>query len=137
MDVVDSETRSRLMAGIRSFDTTPELAVRRYLHAVGLRFKLGGHGLPGRPDLVFPGRRVAVFVHGCFWHRHTACRYATTPSTRPEFWAAKFEANMERDDRAISSLEALNWASMIIWECETRSQTQLDELAWRIIGAGR
>ena len=136
MDIVDQPTRSRMMSGIRGHDTTPELVVRRYLHATGLRFRLGGGGLPGRPDIVFASRRVAVFVHGCFWHRHAGCRYATTPSTRPDFWASKFGANIARDTQVIRRLDIMGWTSLVIWECETRSVTLLDELAWRIIAAG-
>lgn len=97
MDLVDQATRSRMMSGIRGCDTTPELVVRRYLHAVGLRFRLGGRRLPGRPEIVFTSRRVAVFVHGCFRHRHEGCRYATTPSTQPAFWNSKFTTNFARD----------------------------------------
>lgn len=136
MDIVDQATRSRMMSGIRGRDTTPELVVRRYLHGAGLRFRLGGVGLPGRPDIVFASRRAAIFVHGCFWHRHAGCQYATTPSTRPEFWANKFEANVARDARAILRLDMMRWTSIVIWECETRSVMLLDELAWRIIAAG-
>lgn len=135
MDIVDQPTRSRMMSGIRGRDTTPERLVRRYLHAAGLRFRLGGCGLPGRPDIVFPSWRVAVFVHGCFWHRHAGCRYTTTPTTRPDFWMSKFGANVTRDAQAIRKLDAIGWTSLIIWECETRCALLIDELAWKIIAA--
>src|SRR4051812_1880798 len=105
VDVVDKATRSRTMSGIRGKDTQPELAVRRYLHSRGLRFRLHKKGLPGRPDLVFPRYRTVVFVHGCFWHRHSRCRFATNPATRPAFWAAKFAQNVARDKRQIRQLK--------------------------------
>jgi DNA mismatch endonuclease (patch repair protein) len=128
-DIVDPATRSRMMASIRGRDTTPELVVRKSLHAAGLRFRLHGVGLPGRPDIVLPSRRVVIFVHGCFWHRHHGCRFATTPATRPEFWARKFEANQRRDTAAESSLRLDGWQVVTIWECETRDQTRLVGLA--------
>ena len=96
-DIVDQQTRSRMMSGIRGKNTKPELALRRALHARGFRFRLHSGKVHGRPDLVLPKHRAVVFVHGCFWHRHEGCRYATTPSTRPEFWRAKFDANVARD----------------------------------------
>lgn len=96
-DIVDQQTRSRMMAGIRGKDTKPELALRRALHARGFRFRLHSKVIDGRPDLVLSKYRAIVFVHGCFWHRHEGCRYTTTPSTRQEFWQAKFAANVTRD----------------------------------------
>jgi len=133
MDIVDAATRSRYMAGIKGSNTRPELVVRSFLHATGLRFRLGGCGLPGRPDIVFAGRRVAVFVHGCFWHRHPNCRFATTPGTRPDFWQRKFIGNVVRDARAASALATMGWTSLTIWECESRSPEQLDSLFWQIV----
>lgn len=133
MDVVDPATRSRMMAGIKGGNTRPELIVRRYLHAAGLRFRLGGCGLPGRPDIVLPARRVAVFVHGCFWHRHPGCRFAATPDSRADFWLRKFDANVRRDAHAASALVAMGWIPTTIWECETRSVDALDDLFWRIV----
>lgn len=137
MDIVDPETRSRMMAGIKGRDTRPELIVRRYLHAAGLRFRLGGCGLPGRPDVVLPARRVAVFVHGCFWHRHPGCRYATTPHARAEFWSRKFDANVRRDAHSVAALVEMGWTPATIWECETRSVDALDRLFWRIVAHDR
>ena len=131
-DIVDRETRSRMMRGIGSTNTAPELAVRRFLHACGLRFRLHQKGLPGRPDIVFSGLRVVVFVHGCFWHRHHGRRLATEPATNAEFWVRKFEANVERDEAMATLLENANWTSLIIWECETRNVTVLEHLYWRI-----
>lgn len=109
-----------MMAGIRGKDTKPELIVRRRLFAAGFRYRLHVKGLPGRPDLVFPRYRAVVFVHGCFWHRHEGCRFTTTPSTRPEFWARKFAANVERDARKTSDLREAGWRVAVVWACALR-----------------
>lgn len=119
-DVVDSATRSRMMAGIRGANTQPEVRLRKALHRRGLRFRLHRAGLPGRPDIVFPGRMAAVMVHGCFWHRHPGCRFATVPATRPEFWQEKFRANVERDARNVAALRKLGWRVRVVWECDIR-----------------
>jgi len=117
VDVVDPATRSRMMAGIRGKDTKPEILLRRAMHARGFRYRLHDRRLPGHPDLVFPRYHAAVFVHGCFWHRHEGCRFATTPATRPEFWAEKFEANLARDKRNENGLIETGWRTAIVWEC--------------------
>jgi len=115
-DIVDRITRSRMMAGIGPSNTAPEIAVRRYLHACGLRFRLHDKRLPGRPDIVLAAPHIAVFVHGCFWHRHPGCRFATTPATNSEFWANKFEANISRDAVKATQLKDLGWTPLVIWE---------------------
>ncbi|NGO62444.1 DNA mismatch endonuclease Vsr [Rhizobium daejeonense] len=120
MDIVDRQTRSRMMAGIRGKDTKPELALRRALHARGFRYRLHAKHVPGRPDLVFPKHHAVVFVHGCFWHRHNGCRYTSTPSTRPEFWQAKFEANVARDATVRAALLESGWRVATVWECALR-----------------
>jgi DNA mismatch endonuclease (patch repair protein) len=139
-DIVDQLTRSRMMAGIRGKDTKPELALRRSLHALGFRYRLHAKGLPGRPDLVLAKHRAAIFVHGCFWHRHPGCRFATTPSTRPDFWAAKFAANMKRDEAVRSALLRAGWRVATVWECALRSESALgsarDMLAAWLHGTG-
>ena len=119
-DVLTPEQRRRCMAAIRGRDTKPELLVRSIAHRLGYRFRLHRRDLPGRPDLVFPGRRKVVFVHGCFWHQHPGCRYATRPATRTEFWAAKLDGNRERDARVRRELEGMGWGVLVVWECETR-----------------
>lgn len=119
-DIVDQQTRSRMMAGIRGKDTKPELALRRALHARGFRFRLHSGKVPGRPDLVLPKHRAVVFVHGCFWHRHEGCRYATVPATRPEFWRAKFDANSARDSAVRTRLLEDGWRVATVWECALR-----------------
>ena len=125
-DIVDSKRRSELMAGIRGSDTAPELAVRRIAHRMGLRFRLHRKDLPGRPDLVFPRHRLVVFVHGCFWHRHEGCRYASTPKSRIAFWTEKFAANVARDARQEAALRAVDWRVLVIWECETRHKAAVE-----------
>ncbi len=109
-----------MMAGIQSKNTKPELIVRRLLFASGYRFRLHRRDLPGAPDIVMPSRKVAIFVHGCFWHMHQGCRFSKMPTTRPEFWKAKLEANVERDRRAVEKLQALGWRVLCVWECSTR-----------------
>jgi len=120
VDVVDSATRSRMMAGIRGKDTRPEILVRQTLFAAGFRYRLHRRDLPGAPDIVMSGRRVAVFVHGCFWHQHEACKFAKLPASRPEFWANKLKGNVTRDERAVETLLADHWRVLVVWECATR-----------------
>lgn len=105
------------MSGIRGRDTKPELIVRSYLHKAGLRFRLRSK-LPGKPDLVFPRFRTAVFVHGCFWHRHMGCKYAAVPATNRAFWSAKFSANVRRDKKVARVLQGLGWHVVVVWECQ-------------------
>lgn len=131
-DIVDKATRSLMMSSIRGRDTAPELAVRRYLHAAGMRFRVNDQRLPGSPDLVFPARRVAVFVHGCFWHRHPGCARSTIPSTNPLFWDTKFKSNVSRDRKREEQLTAMGWTVITIWECETQDPLLLDQLFWKI-----
>ena len=116
------------MSGIRGKNTKPAIVVRRALFAAGFRFRLHRRDLPGAPDVVLPGRRVAVFVHGCFWHQHMACRYAKLPSTNPEFWKAKLEGNSVRDRRDAEALLATGWRVLIVWECATRDRDILSVL---------
>lgn len=121
------------MASVRGRDTKPEMAVRRYLHAKGLRFRLHRRDLPGRPDLLLPSRRVAVFVHGCFWHQHPGCKRARLPQTRADFWREKLEGNVERDAAALEELEANGWTTLVVWECEVGPKA-LEELYLKIQG---
>lgn len=134
-DVVDFATRSRMMSGIRGKHTSPELFIRSRLHRLGFRFRLHPKNLAGRPDIVLPRYAVAVFVNGCFWHRHAGCKYASNPKTRPEFWQAKFEANVERDCRKRKQLEAAGWRVITVWECALRHEPEkaVDTLARSII----
>jgi len=127
-DIVSPERRSAMMSRIGSKDTLPELRVRRIAHALGLRFRLYRRNLPGTPDLVFPKYRVALFVHGCFWHRHEGCPKAYMPKSRVDFWQEKFAANVERDTRAARKLQAMGWNPVVIWECETGDPAQLAEI---------
>lgn len=133
-DIVDSQTRSRMMAGIRGKDTKPELALRRSLHSLGFRYRLHAKGIPGKPDLVLPKYRAVIFVHGCFWHRHPGCRYASTPATRPEFWASKFSANVARDSAVRSALLLAGWRVATVWECAMRSETGVGAVRDIVVG---
>lgn len=118
VDIVDADTRSWMMRNIRGKDTKPELLLRRALHARGFRYRLHHKKLPGSPDLVFPRHRAAVFVHGCFWHRHPGCPKASTPATREDFWQKKFAENTARDRRNIDQLQLAGWRVLVVWECE-------------------
>lgn len=138
-DVVSRETRSRMMSGIRGKDTKPELLVRKALFAAGFRFHLHRRDLPGVPDIVLPGKRVAIFVHGCFWHMHEGCRNAKLPSTRPDFWREKLRRNVERDRENVDALVGLGWRVLVVWECSTREKGAESALPFALaswIGAG-
>lgn len=129
-DRLTTEQRSWNMSRIRSKDTKPEMIVRRLLHAMGVRYRLHRAGLPGKPDIVLGPRRLVIFVHGCFWHRHAGCREATMPAANRDFWQAKLEGNAARDLRHRAALRKLGWRIAVIWECETR---QPDKLARRLV----
>jgi DNA mismatch endonuclease (patch repair protein) len=127
VDTLDKQARSRHMGLIRQAGTSPELAVRRIAHRIGYRFRVSRRDLPGCPDIVFPGRRAAIFVHGCFWHRHEGCPRSTTPKTNADFWTKKFAANQARDRASLQALAKLGWRTLVIWECETRDEGAIAE----------
>lgn len=123
-DTLSPEKRSWNMSRIRGRDTKPELLVRSLLHRMGYRFRLHRKDLPGKPDIVLPKYRTAIFVHGCFWHRHSGCRLAYEPKSRVEFWRRKFHRNVERHTEVEGQLRDQGWQVLVIWECEVK-QTEL------------
>ena len=125
MDIVTRETRSKMMASVHSKDTKPERKVRSLLHAFGYRFRIHRKDLPGNPDIVLAKHKKVIFVHGCFWHQHTGCPKAKRPDTRKKFWDKKLNENMERDKRNLRELEESGWVSNIIWECQTKRESDL------------
>lgn len=118
-DSVSPERRSEIMSLVRARDTGPEMKVRRLVHRMGFRYRLHVGALPGRPDLVFPGRNKVILVHGCFWHAHRGCKLARIPKSRVEFWENKIAGNRERDRRNHRRLVKMGWRLLVIWECET------------------
>ena len=124
-DRITKEHRSWNMARIRSKDTKPEKTVRSTLHAMGYRFRLHVKSLPGTPDIVLPKYHTAIFVHGCFWHRHPDCKYAYTPKSRIDFWNQKFEQNVARHREVMMELQQLGWYSITVWECETKDTEKM------------
>ena len=126
-DTIPKEHRSWNMSRIRSRDTKPEKAVRSLLHRMGYRFRLHDRSLPGKPDIVLPRYRTAVFVHGCFWHRHKQCQYAYTPKSRIDFWTAKFQNNVIRDKNNELALRASGWHVLVVWECEIKELSALSK----------
>lgn len=120
-DVFTPEKRSAVMRRVKSKDTAPELAVRRLLRAAGIGYRLGGCGLPGRPDVVMKGRRVALFVHGCFWHGHDCPRSARQPKANGDYWRSKIARNMTRDAANLARLHEAGWRPLVVWECELRA----------------
>jgi DNA mismatch endonuclease, patch repair protein len=121
-DSPPSAARSAMMRKVKSKNTSPEIAVRSLVHALGYRFRLHRRDLAGTPDLVFPGKRKVIFVNGCFWHRHPKCKKASTPKTRSAFWERKFAANLARDEQNLAALKADGWTVLTIWECEVRDE---------------
>ena len=129
MDTLTPTERSEMMRRVRGKDTKPEIQVRRLLHRLGYRYRLHARELPGIPDIVFRPRKSAIFVHGCFWHRHQGCKMARMPKSRVDYWASKLEANKSRDVRHQEELDRLGWRVLIVWECETGDA---DALAGRL-----
>ena len=128
MDRVSKEKRSEMMKKVRGKNTAPELAVRKLVYSLGYRYRLHGKNLPGKPDLVFSGRKKVIFVHGCFWHYH-GCKKGMPPKSRSEYWLPKLEENKRRDEKAISDLIGKGWKVLVVWQCETKN---LEELTTRI-----
>jgi DNA mismatch endonuclease (patch repair protein) len=126
LDTLTPKARSERMSRIRGADTRPELLVRCLVFRLGYRFRLHESKLPGKPDLVFPGRRKVIFVHGCFWHRHSGCAMARLPKSRLKFWRPKLEHNKLRDRLNRARLTRLGWRSLVIWECETRNPALIE-----------
>jgi DNA mismatch endonuclease, patch repair protein len=135
MDTLTPEQRSERMRRIPGRNTTPELCVRRLVSSLGYRYRVQVGRLPGRPDLVFAGRRKVIFVHGCFWHRHSRCRLARLPKSRLHFWLPKLESNSERDRRNIADLRRAGWRVLVIWECQLRNVASLRRRIRRFLGA--
>ena len=137
-DTITRERRSWNMSRIKGRDTGPELRLRSLLHRAGFRFRLHAKELPGKPDIVLPKYHAAIFVHGCFWHRHDGCRNATMPSTRTEFWKSKFDSNVDRDERNRAALKAAGWTVFTVWECELKSDapSMVEKLSYDIREAG-
>ncbi|WP_329889101.1 very short patch repair endonuclease [Stenotrophomonas sepilia] len=124
VDVVSKAVRQRMMSKIRGKDTGPELLVRRFLHSNGFRYSLHKKQLPGTPDLVLRRYHLSIFVHGCFWHHHLGCRYATIPQTRTKFWLEKLNANRKRDELAQIELLKMGWRIAVVWECALKRSPQ-------------
>jgi len=120
MDVHPPATRSYNMSRIKGKDTKPEMLVRRYLHALGYRYRLHVKGLPGRPDIVLPRYRTIIFIHGCFWHGHEGCRYYVVPKTRTDWWLHKINHNKANDKKAITTLKKDGWKLITLWECKLK-----------------
>jgi DNA mismatch endonuclease (patch repair protein) len=133
MDTRTPEQRRRIMQSVGQKNTGPELALRRALHGLGYRFRLHRKDLPGRPDLAFPSRKKAVFVHGCFWHGHD-CPKGRLPKSRPDYWAPKIEANKARDARAVERLTEMGWETHVAWQCELKNPERVAQELARVLG---
>lgn len=133
MDTIGKAERSRVMSRIRGRNTGPEMAVRRALFDAGLRYRLHRRDLPGSPDIVMAGRRIAIFVHGCFWHRHRGCSYATQPKTNAAFWKSKLRRNQERDQSAVKQLRDNGWRVLTVWECSIKRRVSEETLQERLV----
>jgi len=131
MDHLSPTERSRQMALMKSKNTAPEIAVRKVVYALGFRYRLHEKGLPGKPDIVFKGRKKVIFVHGCFWHRHEGCRRASNPKSNLDYWHAKFDRNTTRDRANMQALREAGWDPFIVWECELKS---IDTLTAKLQG---
>ncbi|PNU21722.1 very short patch repair endonuclease [Geothermobacter hydrogeniphilus] len=135
-DHISKEKRSWNMGRIRSSNTGPEKIVRSLLHGMGLRFRLHRKNLPGTPDIVLPGRRTVIFVHGCYWHRHAGCKYASTPKTNKAFWETKFMQNIRRDAETRAKLQDQGWTVLVVWECETKKPECLRDRLMTVFSVG-
>jgi DNA mismatch endonuclease Vsr len=135
-DMFSKDKRSEIMSHIKSKDTAIEIIVRKWLFHYGYRYRKNDTRYPGTPDIILPKYKTAIFIHGCFWHRHTDCRFAHLPKTRTDYWEKKLDRNVERDKAKVQALESMGWRVLIIWECELKSDptSRLIELLCEIRG---
>ena len=134
MDNLTPARRSINMSRIRSRNTSPEIIVRRLVHAMGYRFRLCSKLLPGKPDLVFPSRRKVIFVHGCFWHSHARCKIAHLPKSNVDYWMPKLRRTKQRDAEHVRRLKKLGWQVLVLWECQLRNVSSLQQRLKRFLG---
>lgn len=134
MDTLTVEERSRRMGLIRGKGTKPELTLRKLVSSLGYRYRLHQAKLPGKPDLVFPGRKKVVFIHGCFWHRHKGCKNTRWPKSKLDFWKPKLLGNARRDKRKLAELVETGWTPLVIWECELRDTENLTDMIKTFLG---
>lgn len=127
-DTVSKQKRSEIMSHVTGKETKPEIMVRKYLFARGLRYRKNVKQLPGTPDIVFPKYKTAVFVNGCFWHGHKGCKYSHLPSTNLEYWEKKIADNLERDERKTRKLEKLGYRVLIVWQCQLKPNIKIETL---------
>lgn len=135
MDTLTPADRSAVMARVRSKNSRPELVIRKMIYGMGYRYRLHAGELPGRPDIVFRSRRKAIFVHGCFWHRHKECALARLPKSRLEFWIPKLEKNRQRDGQVGTLLKKMHWRILTIWECEIDNPAKVENRIRRFLNA--
>lgn len=136
MDIYDRKTRSVVMQAVKQKNTKPEMKVRKLLYRAGYRYRLHRKDLSGRPDIVFPKRRVVIFIHGCFWHQHPGCPRADRPTSNKAFWNKKLDRNIERDRTNLETLRSMGWNVLILWECKLKDDGFLDEIK-RLLGDAR
>lgn len=134
MDNVSKEKRSEIMRNIRGKDTVPEKAVRSMIHRMGYRYRLHAKYLPGKPDMVFPGRKKVIFVHGCFWHLHEGCRKAAFPKSKKQYWVPKLLLNRERDQHTVQELKKMGWKVLVVWQCQISKTSVLSRRIKRFLG---
>ncbi|WP_034642348.1 very short patch repair endonuclease [Desulfovibrio inopinatus] len=124
MDVFDKEKRSKIMRNIKGKNTSIEIKLRKLIYSLGYRYRLHYASLPGKPDIVFPGRKKVIFIHGCFWHQHTWCKRGSKPKSNLEYWLPKLKKNVERDKKKQEEIMALGWNPLIVWECELKAKNR-------------
>ncbi len=130
MDRFSPSERSNIMRKVKARDTAPERAIRKMVYAMGFRYRLNSRALPGSPDLVFPGRKKVIFVHGCFWHQHPGCKRSLLPTSRHDYWASKLTANCLRDERTSVLLQQMGWQVLVVWECELKNNEKIRDLLY-------
>lgn len=136
-DIYSPRKRSEIMSHVRAKDTSPEKRVRRIIHRMGFRFRLHDSNLPGKPDIVLPRHKKIIFVNGCFWHRHPGCGRSKLPQTRWEWWLAKLEKNVKRDEENMKRLKSLGWTVCVLWECEVRNEPRAEDLLAKFLNCGK